>query len=157
MAYTALRTSIDSLEQLPARQGLQFVGLVGVADSVRPEARPSIARAHQAGITVRMITGDHFETAYQIGRQLGLVQGRDEVYDCRRLGQLSDDELATVVARARVFSRVIPEHKHRILTALNATDITAMTGDGVNDIPALTNANVGIAMGSGGADSARCW
>jgi HAD ATPase, P-type, family IC len=149
LAYTALRAPIDSLEQLPARQGLQFVGLVGVADSVRPEARPSIARARQAGITVRMITGDHFETAYQIGRQLGLVRGRDEVYDCRRLGQLSDGELATVVARARVFSRVIPEHKHRILTALNATDITAMTGDGVNDIPALTNANVGIAMGSG--------
>ena len=151
LAYANRTKPLSSLTQLPKHEYLQFVGLVGVADVLRPEARTSIVKAQQAGITVRMITGDHFETAYQIGQQLGLAHQREEVFDCRQLDDLSDKELAHLVKRIRVFSRVSPEQKHRILTALKVTDITAMTGDGVNDVPALTNAHVGIAMGSGSA------
>jgi len=128
---------------------LVFDGYVGIVDALRSEARAAIAAAHRAGISVRMITGDHFETAYHIGRELGLASSRDEVFDCRHMNRLNDKQLDVVVARTKVFSRVLPEQKYRILTMLKAHNITAMTGDGVNDIPALTKADVGIAMGSG--------
>lgn len=128
---------------------LHFEGLVAVADVLRPEAARAIAAAQKAGVSVRMITGDHFETAYQIGRQLGMVTERDEVFDCRHMHDLSDAELTPIVERTKVFSRVIPEQKYRLLTILKQHHITAMTGDGVNDVPALSNAHVGVAMGSG--------
>ncbi len=102
-----------------------------------------------AGVSVRMITGDHFETAYHIGKQLGMVTHRNQVFDSRRMHLMKDDELDSIVEQTRIFSRVIPEHKYRILTLLKKHHITAMTGDGVNDVPALVNADVGIAMGSG--------
>lgn len=140
---------IASLDKLPKKMPIEFAGLVAIADSLRAEAKAAIMQATNAGITVRMITGDHFETAYHIGRQLGLVTARDQVYDCSHINGLTDDELESIVAKTRVFSRVIPEDKHRLLTILKRNDITAMTGDGVNDVPALTNAHVGIAMGSG--------
>ncbi len=127
----------------------EFVALIAVADELRPEAKSSIKAAQSAGVTVRMITGDHFETAYSIGKQLGLCESRDQVFDSRQIKDMSDEELSETVARSRVFARVIPEHKHRILTVLKEHDITAMTGDGVNDVPALTNAHIGLAMGSG--------
>lgn len=130
-------------------QKLDFVGFVAVADILRPEAKRAIITAQHAGVTVRMITGDHFETAYQIGKQLGMVTDRSEVFDCRAMPQLSDAELETIVEKTKVFSRVIPEQKYRLLTILKRHNITAMTGDGVNDVPALTNAHIGIAMGSG--------
>lgn len=149
LAHVAHDQPIQSLETLPAKARIHFAGLVAIADSLRPEAKAAIAQAVHAGVTVRMITGDHFETAYHIGKQLGLVTKRDQVYDCSHMSALSDDELEAVVTKTRVFSRVIPEDKHRLLTILKRNDITAMTGDGVNDVPALTNAHVGIAMGSG--------
>ncbi|MDO4781288.1 MAG: cation-transporting P-type ATPase [Candidatus Saccharibacteria bacterium] len=126
-----------------------FAGFVAVADVLRPEASRAIKAALKAGVTVRMITGDHFETAYQIGKQLGMVETRDEVFDCREMASLSDEELSGIVERTKVFSRVIPEQKYRILTILKQYNITAMTGDGVNDVPALSNAHIGVAMGSG--------
>ena len=128
---------------------LQFDGFVAVADILRPEAKASIREAQKAGVTVRMITGDHFETAYHIGRELGMVESRDEVFDCREMDALSDDELGPIVEQTKVFSRVIPEQKYRLLTILKQHNIAAMTGDGVNDVPALSNAHVGVAMGSG--------
>lgn len=128
---------------------LSLVGLIAVADELRPEAAKSIAEARAAGITVRMITGDHSETAFAIGKKIGLCEHRDQVLDCRAIDKMSDLELKERVADTRVFARVVPEAKHRILTVLKIADITAMTGDGVNDVPALTNAHVGIAMGSG--------
>lgn len=143
------KKSIKSFEDLSRKQSLAFDGFVAVADVLRPEAKRAINMALNAGITVRMITGDHFETAYQIGRQLGMVQSRDQVFDSRRLHVMTDEQLEAVIEHTRVFSRVIPEHKYRILTLLNKHNITAMTGDGVNDVPALTNAHVGVAMGSG--------
>ena len=132
-----------------SRQKLQFKGLVAVADVLRPEASRAIKSAISAGVSVRMITGDHFETAYQIGKQLGMIEGREEVFDCREMSKMTDDQLDAIIERTKVFSRVIPEQKYRILTILKRHNITAMTGDGVNDVPALSGADVGIAMGSG--------
>ena len=149
LAHTTLKAPIDSLEDLPPRQRIVFDGLVAVADTLRAEAKGAIATAQAAGVTVRMITGDHVETAYHIGKELGLVQRRNQVFDSRQMSRMSDEKLAERLATARVFARVSPEHKHRILEILKQNNITAMTGDGVNDIPALTNAHVGVAMGSG--------
>jgi calcium-translocating P-type ATPase len=149
LAHATLSKELASIELLPKSLRFEFDGLVAVADVLRPEASAAIKTAQRAGITVRMITGDHFETAYHIGKQLGLVTSRNEVFDSRRMTQLSDDELEGELRSARVFSRVIPEHKHRILSILKRHNITAMTGDGVNDVPALTNAHVGVAMGTG--------
>ena len=132
-----------------SRQKLQFKGLVAVADVLRPEASRAIKSAISAGVSVRMITGDHFETAYQIGKQLGMVDSKEEVFDCREMSKMTDDQLDAIIEQTKVFSRVIPEQKYRILTILKRHNITAMTGDGVNDVPALSGADVGIAMGSG--------
>ena len=132
-----------------SRQKLQFSGLVAVADILRPEASLAIKSAISAGVSVRMITGDHFETAYQIGKKLGMIDSREEVFDCREMSKMTDDQLDEIIDRTKVFSRVIPEQKYRILTILKRHNITAMTGDGVNDVPALSGADVGIAMGSG--------
>lgn len=139
---------VESFAQLKSAR-LKFEGLVAVADVLRPEASRAIRAAERAGVSVRMITGDHFETAYQIGRQLKMVESRSEVFDCRQMSKMSDQELEKVVKDTKVFSRVIPEQKYRLLSALKKNNITAMTGDGVNDVPALSNAHVGVAMGSG--------
>lgn len=128
---------------------MQLLGLVAVADALRPEAIQAIRQARRMGISVRMVTGDHFETAYQIGRQLEMVSERDEVLDCGGLDEMSDRELEKVVERTIVFARVVPKQKYRLLKMLKKHNITAMTGDGVNDVPALRVAHVGIAMGSG--------
>lgn len=149
IAQTNLSTKISNFTGLPKRTKLHFIGFVAVADVLRPEAKKAIAAALSAGVTVRMITGDHFETAYHIGRQLGMVTHRSQVFDSRRMSVMSDEELDEVIRDVRVFSRVVPEHKYRILSLLKKHNITAMTGDGVNDVPALSNAHVGVAMGSG--------
>ena len=144
-----LKKSIELLDDLPKATKVDFIGLIAVADTLRPEAKKSIKTAQAAGVTVRMITGDHFETAYHIGRQLGMVETRDQVFDSRQMDKMTDVELAKAVDDVRIFSRVIPENKYRLLTVLKRKNITAMTGDGVNDVPALSNSHVGIAMGSG--------
>lgn len=151
LGYCTLKKQIEGFHELARRDKLTFCGFVAIADILRPEARRAIQTAVKAGVTVRMITGDHFETAYHIGRELGMVTQRDQVFDTRKMHVMSDEELEAVIDKIRVFSRVIPEHKYRILTLLKKHNITAMTGDGVNDVPALANAHVGIAMGSGAA------
>lgn len=128
---------------------LKFAGLIAVADSLRQEAKGAIKAALDAGVTVRMITGDHAETAFQIGKDLGMVKRRNEVLDCGDLDKISDIELEKIIDQTKVFARVVPEQKFRLLTILKKHNITAMTGDGVNDVPALTNAHIGLAMGSG--------
>lgn len=147
--FTELKGPIDEFDDLPKRTKFEFVGYIGVADELRREAHSAIATALAAGVSVRMITGDHFETAYHIGKQLGMVTSREQVFDSRRMGTMSDVDLRETIKDVRVFSRVIPEDKYRILTLLKETDVTAMTGDGVNDVPALANAHVGVAMGNG--------
>lgn len=149
VAQATLDHKINSFNELTRKDKLSFIGFIAVADILRPEAKKAIQTAINAGISVRMITGDHYETAYHIGRQLGMVERRDQVFDSRKLHVMSDEEVEEVIGSIRVFSRVIPEHKYRILTLLKKHNITAMTGDGVNDVPALASAHVGIAMGSG--------
>lgn len=143
--------TIETFANVPQKTKFKLDGLIGVADVLRTEAKAAIERAQKAGIEVCMVTGDHFETAFHIGKQLGIVETRDEVFDSRKIHALSDEELAELVKTVRVFARVMPENKHRLLTTLKQSHITAMTGDGVNDVPALAGAHVGIAMGSGTA------
>lgn len=130
---------------------LEFLGLTAVADQMRPRIELAVRAARQAGIKVCMITGDHKETALNIAEMVGIADSRGQVYDSQQLAKLSPTKLAQTVATTRVYARVTPSAKHTILTELNKQEITAMTGDGVNDVPALTQANVGIAMGSGAA------
>lgn len=149
VAHLELSKPINGFDDLPAKSRLLFDGFIAVADILRPEAKKAIQTALRAGVTVRMITGDHFETAYHIGKQLGMVAHRHEVFDSRRMSVMSDEDLEKAIDTIRVFSRVTPEHKYRILMLLKKHNITAMTGDGVNDVPALAGAHVGVAMGSG--------
>ncbi|OYX41232.1 hypothetical protein B7Y94_05455 [Candidatus Saccharibacteria bacterium 32-49-12] len=148
LATAETAKQIDDIGKLTNHK-ITLEGFVGIADVLRPEAAEAIRMALAAGVSVRMITGDHAETAYQIGKSLGMVSKRDQVYDCRELDQLSDQELLSIIDKTKVFARVIPEHKYRLLKLLKRRNITAMTGDGVNDVPALSNAHVGVAMGSG--------
>lgn len=149
IAHTPLTQPVVELAQLPASLHWEFDGLIAVIDPLRPEAKKAIRSAQNAGVTVRMITGDHAETAFFIGKQLGMVTNRTQVFDSRNMNTMSDDELTAMLRGVRVFARVVPDQKHRILTILKKNNITAMTGDGVNDVPALAGAHVGLAMGSG--------
>lgn len=149
LGTTPLDAPLFSFIEMHSKLKLTFVGLIAVADTIRPAARHAIAVARRAGVSVRMITGDHLETAFAIGLKLGLVDNREQVFDSRRMGELTDKQLAIEAHDARVFSRVTPENKFRILKVLKLSEVTAMTGDGVNDVPALANADVGVAMGSG--------
>lgn len=149
IATSPLEKSLENFQELHPKHKLKFAGLIAVADTLRPSARRAIAAARGAGVSVRMITGDHLETAYTIGMKLGLVDSRDQVFDSRLMVDMTDSQLAKVAQNARVFSRVTPENKFRILKVLRLKEVTAMTGDGVNDVPALANADVGVAMGSG--------
>lgn len=139
---------IHSLSDL-TETNLEFLGFTAVADQLRPKIELAVSTAQAAGIRVCMITGDHSETAYNIAEAVGIADNRGQVYDSHKLAKLSPEKLAQVVGSTRVYARVTPDTKHAILTELNKTEITAMTGDGVNDVPALTQAHVGIAMGSG--------
>ena len=135
---------------LPWISELTLHALVGIIDPPRAEARAAIATCREAGIEVKMITGDHRVTAAAIARELGL-QG--EAHEGRELDGLSQDEIATLVEKSAVLARVAPEHKMRIVEALQARGhVVAMTGDGVNDAPALKTADIGVAMGITGTE-----
>jgi len=149
LANTYLPGEITQFSELPKSHPFTFVGFLALADVLRPESRRAIADAQAAGITVRMITGDHMETAFHLGKELGLAERRDQVFDSRKMRLMSDDDVRAIIDDVRIFARISPEHKYRILALLKEKNITAMTGDGVNDAPALVNAHVGIAMGSG--------
>lgn len=149
LAETRLTAEPQRFSDVPKKASFEFLGFIAIADILRPEARRAVLAAQAAGVSVRMITGDHFETAFHIGRTLGMVKNREQVFDCRHMDVLSDDEMDNVIEKTHVFSRVTPQHKYRILSLLKRHNITAMTGDGVNDVPALAGAHVGVAMGSG--------
>lgn len=136
---------------------LVWLGLAGMADPLRPGMNQLLHRFHQAGINTAMITGDQSATAYAIAKQLDLANGRPvEILDSTSLNKLDADLLGAVVQRVQVFARVSPAHKLQIVQALQkAHKVVAMTGDGINDGPALKAADLGVAMGSGGTEVAR--
>ena len=143
------------LERSDLDDGLMFLGMVGLMDPPRPEAVDAVAECRAAGIQVKMITGDHAATALAIGRRIGLADtGR--VLTGADLDRLDDAALQQSALETDVFARTSPEHKLRLVTALQARGlIVAMTGDGVNDAPALKRADAGIAMGRNGSEAAR--
>ena len=146
----------NALPAEEAERELIFAGFMGMIDPPRPEAREAIKTCHEAGINVKMITGDHAETALAIAVELGLASRKEEIISGMEIERLSDEELAARVSSLQVFARVAPEHKVRIVRALKANgEIAAMTGDGVNDAPALKQADIGTAMGQTGTAVAK--
>ncbi len=163
MAGRALRVlafaykPLESAEMEDVESEMIFVGLVGMMDPPRPEVPDAIRTCKTAGVRVAMVTGDHPITAVAIAREIGLIEdGEEEVITGKDLERMGDDELLEVVERVKVFARVTPEHKLRIVNALKARKhIVAMTGDGVNDAPALKRADIGVAMGMRGTEVAK--
>ncbi len=146
----------DLLHWTDIEADLQFLGLVGMIDPPRPRAIAAVKACHAAGIQVKMITGDHADTALAIAHQLNITRNGGHALTGRQLAALDDAALATAVRTVDVFARVEPEQKLRLVRALQANgEIVAMTGDGVNDAPALKSADIGIAMGMGGTEVAK--
>lgn len=162
--YRVLGVATQQREELQLKdaqhleQNLIFVGLVAMIDPPRPEVADAIAQCHQAGIRVTMVTGDYGLTAEAIARQISLVNSEARVVTGEDMGHLSDAQLRQILQQKSglIFARVAPEQKLRLVQAYIAMGhIVAVTGDGVNDAPALRAANIGIAMGMSGTDVAR--
>ena len=154
----ARRHAGEQLTEQALDSGLVFLGLAAMMDPPRKQAIAAVRTCHAAGIMVKMITGDHAETARSIAAQIGIVKDGNsaEVLSGRDLARLDDQALQAAAGRVNVFARVEPEQKLRLVRALQAQgEVVAMTGDGVNDAPALKQADIGIAMGLGGTDVAK--
>ena len=166
MAEKALRViavCYKDVEKLPntidsetIENNLIFVGLIGMIDPPREGVKEAVRTCRKAGIKTVMITGDHLQTAKAIAKDLGILRKNDLAIDGSRLENMSQEQLEKNIKKYSVFARVSPEHKVRIVKAFRSTGaVVAMTGDGVNDAPALKNADIGIAMGKGGRDVAK--
>lgn len=166
LASNALRTIAVGYKQIPANtivlheneaeKDLTLIGLQGMIDPPRSEVKQAVKECREAGIKTVMITGDHVITAKAIALQLGILTSKSKVMDGNTLSKLSVDELEAEVDQVSVFARVSPEHKLKIVKALqNRGHIVAMTGDGVNDAPAIKAADIGVAMGITGTDVAK--
>lgn len=143
------------LSDIGVQDGFQFIGLLGMIDPPRAEAVEAIKLCHDAGIVVKMITGDHRATARSIGMEIGLSESGDVVTGVE-LSKMDDETLKETAANTNIFARVAPEHKLRLVKALqNSNQIVAMTGDGVNDAPALKQSNIGVAMGITGTSVSK--
>ena len=151
-AYKTVDKSVKTIDHSDIQTGIVFLGLAGIIDPPREEVILSVSKCKEAGITVKMITGDHADTARTIAKELGIGDGTKALQG-KDLEQMSDDEMGKAVMEYDVFARTSPEHKLRLVKALQAQGvICAMTGDGVNDAPALKKADVGIAMGIKGTE-----
>lgn len=157
LAKKPLPFAQDSLDHADIKEGLIFIGLQGMIDPPRTEAIKAVQACQEAGIQVKMITGDHAVTARAIASRMGLNRhGEVLAFTGQELTQMDKQELATAVEDGVVFARVAPEQKLRLVEALQSKgEIVAMTGDGVNDAPALKQADIGIAMGQGGTEVAK--
>ncbi len=148
--------ALHLLEHVDLEGGFTLLGLVGLFDPPREEAVRAVAACHGAGIRVAMMTGDHPRTAAEIARAVGVTDADGRVLTGADLDRLTDDEFAAQAAQTSVFARVAPEHKLRLVKALQLQgEVVAMTGDGVNDAPALKRADIGIAMGISGTDVSK--
>lgn len=164
-ALRCLAYAYRTFDEMPKKQDQKteiiethmiFVGLTGMIDPPRPEVKAAIEECKSAGITTIMITGDYLETAYAIGHELGIADSFDQAMMGSELNDLSPEEIQKIVKTKRIFARVSPENKVQIVDALKANgEIAAMTGDGVNDAPAIKRADIGIAMGITGTDVAK--
>lgn len=156
VGYKPLSAGNVILHEDEAEKNLIFVGLQGMIDPPRPEVKQAIKECREAGIKTVMITGDHVTTAKAIASQLGILKGKEKVLEGKQLNNMSFEELEDVVEDVAVFARVSPEHKLKIVKSLQKKGhIVAMTGDGVNDAPAIKAADIGIAMGITGTDVAK--
>lgn len=158
MARQALRVLGFACKDAPAsaqdaERDMVFVGLAGMIDPPRKEAYEAVAKCRQARIRTVMITGDHRDTAVAIAKDLGILRGGDMVMTGREIDEMDDEQFTQAAPKVAVFARVNPGHKLKIVRALKARgDIVAMTGDGVNDAPAIKEADIGVSMGEGGTD-----
>jgi len=140
--------SADALEH-----DMTFLGLCGMIDPVRPEVKQAVSEAHSAGMHVIMITGDHIDTAVAIAKELGIIVDRSQAITGAELDKMSDEEFADKIENYRVYARVQPEHKTRIVDTWKKKGmVVAMTGDGVNDAPSIKRADIGVGMGITGTD-----
>jgi len=156
LAYRLLPVLPSEINSEVLERDLIFVGMVGMIDPARPEVSPALQTAREAGIRTIMITGDYPNTAAAIGSTIGLLRDGRRVITGNELNAMSDEQLQQEVLVADVFARVSPEHKMRIVDALRANEeVVAMTGDGVNDAPAIKRADIGVSMGITGTDVAK--
>lgn len=156
LSFTQINTSSHIQFKNPLESGLVLVGLIGMIDPPRPEVASAVSTCKMAGIKPVMITGDHISTACAIAKDLGIMTPGDYSMTGAELSQIDDETLSREISRYRVFARVSPEHKVRIVKAFQSQgEVVAMTGDGVNDAPALKAADIGCAMGIMGTDVAK--
>ncbi|MBR2076219.1 MAG: HAD-IC family P-type ATPase, partial [Exiguobacterium sp.] len=155
VAKRTFNTSKEKIDHDDLYEGIEFLGLIGIMDPPRPEAIEAVNECQSAGIQVKMITGDHKETAIAIGNELGISTEAGALQGTE-IDDLTDEELADVVGQYNIFARTSPENKTRLVKALQTQDhIVAMTGDGVNDAPALRRADIGVAMGIKGTEVSK--
>jgi Ca2+-transporting ATPase len=156
IAFKSVPANTVILSELEAEKNLTFIGVQGMIDPPRPEVKQAVKECKEAGIKTIMITGDHVVTAKAIAEQLGIYTSKSKVLDGKALANMSVDDLEDEVENVSVFARVSPEHKLKIVKALqNRGHVVAMTGDGVNDAPAIKAADIGVAMGITGTDVAK--
>ena len=156
VAYKDLDFLPQKIDTYTIEDNLIFVGLIGMIDPPREGVKEAVKTCKKAGIKTVMITGDHIATAKAIAKELNILETKDKAITGQELDKISQQELEKTIAQYSVFARVTPEHKVRIVKAWQKTGaVVAMTGDGVNDSPALKNADIGIAMGKNGTDVAK--
>ncbi|WP_141431243.1 calcium-translocating P-type ATPase, SERCA-type [Bacillus sp. 03113] len=156
IGFKEISSQLFIMDEGEAEKDLVFLGLQGMIDPPRPEVKKAVKECRAAGIKTIMITGDHVITAQAIAKQLGILHQHSKVIEGKQLSKMSVDELENVVEEVSVFARVSPEHKLKIVKALqNRGHVVAMTGDGVNDAPAIKSADIGVAMGITGTDVAK--